>query len=97
MNTEIEKLLDDSAKSLLEHQCKTVPREKLHLPGPDFVSRVYAETDRSARVLGSLQTLFNHGRLAGTGYLSILPIRASSIQRARALRRTRNTLIPKTS
>ncbi|MGD1088622.1 MAG: fructose-bisphosphate aldolase, partial [Verrucomicrobiota bacterium] len=74
MNTEIEKLLDDSAKSLLEHQCKTVPREKLHLPGPDFVSRVYAETDRSARVLGSLQTLFNHGRLAGTGYLSILPV-----------------------
>src|SRR5271170_3366787 len=74
MNTEIEKLLGDNAKSLLEHQCKTVPREKLHLPGPDFVSCVYAETDRSARVLGSLQTLFNHGRLARTGYLSILPV-----------------------
>jgi class I fructose-bisphosphate aldolase len=74
MNAEIEKLLGESAKSLLEHQCKTVTREKLHLPGPDFVDRVYSQTDRSARVLGSLQTIFNHGRLAGTGYVSILPV-----------------------
>jgi class I fructose-bisphosphate aldolase len=74
MNTEIEKLLDDSAKNLLEHQSKTVPRERLHLPGPDFVDRVYAATDRNPQTLRSLQTIFNHGRLSGTGYLSILPV-----------------------
>lgn len=74
MNSELEKLLGDSAQGLLEHQCKTVPASALHLPGPDFVDRVFAPTDRSARVLGSLQALFNHGRLGGTGYLSILPV-----------------------
>lgn len=74
MNPELEKLLGDSAKSLLEHKCNTVPAGALHLPGPDFVDRVVASSDRGARVLGSLQALFNHGRLAGTGYLSILPV-----------------------
>jgi len=74
MNSEIKKLLGDSAKSLLEHKCKTIPAKSLHLPGPNYIDRVFAPSDRSTRVLGSLQTLFNHGRLAGTGYLSILPV-----------------------
>src|SRR5436190_6809661 len=74
MHAELEQLLDDSAQSLLQHHCKTIPKEKLHLPGPDFVDRVYAQTDRPAAVLRSLAQIFNHGRLAGTGYLSILPV-----------------------
>jgi len=59
---------------LLEHQCRTIARENLHLPGPDFVDRVCAPSDRLPRVLGSLQALFGSGRLAGTGYVSILPV-----------------------
>jgi len=74
MHAELEQLLGDSAKGLLEHHCKTIPREKLHLPGPDFVNRVYAQTDRPTAVLRSLGQIFNHGRLAGTGHLSILPV-----------------------
>jgi class I fructose-bisphosphate aldolase len=72
--TNIEQLLGADARSLLEHQCKTIPREQLHLPGPDFVDRVFAPSDRPTAVLRSLQQLFNHGRLSGTGYLSILPV-----------------------
>src|ERR1700678_325522 len=74
MNKEIEKLLGENAKSLLEHECKTVSKDKLHLPGPDFVDRIYSATDRNPQTLRSLQSLFNHGRLAGTGYVSILPV-----------------------
>src|SRR5437762_2519251 len=74
MHAELEQLLGDSAKSLLDHHSKTIPREWLHLPGPDFVDRVYAQTDRPASVLRSLAQIFNHGRLAGTGYVSILPV-----------------------
>ncbi len=74
MTSEIEKLLGTAAKSLLEHQCKTVPKEQLHLPGPDFIDRIYAQTDRSTPVLRSLAEIFKHGRLAGTGYVSILPV-----------------------
>src|SRR5437660_1515506 len=74
MHAELEQLLNDSAQSLLQHHCKTIPKEKLHLPGPDFVDRVYAQTDRPAAVLRSLAQIFNHGRLGGTGYLSILPV-----------------------
>jgi class I fructose-bisphosphate aldolase len=74
MNTEIEKLLGDSAQSLLDHKCRTVTQEKLHLPGPDFVDRVFAATDRPPQVLRSLESIFSHGRLAGTGYVSILPV-----------------------
>jgi class I fructose-bisphosphate aldolase len=74
MNGEIEKLLGTDAEYLLRHECKTIPREKLHLPGPDFIDRVYALTDRSPKVLRSLAQMFNHGRLGGTGYLSILPV-----------------------
>ena len=72
--SEIEAILGDEARSLLEHRSQTVPKESLHLPGPDFVDRVWAGSDRSLRVLRSLQSLFDHGRLAGTGYLSILPV-----------------------
>jgi fructose-bisphosphate aldolase, class I len=74
MNAEIEKLLADSAKGLLEHKCKTVPKDRLHLPGPDFVDRIFAPTDRNSQVLRNLQTLFHSGRLAGSGYVSILPV-----------------------
>jgi class I fructose-bisphosphate aldolase len=74
MNAEIEKLLGDAAKGLLEHKCKTVPKERLHLPGPDFVDRIVALSDRNPQVMRSLQAMFNRGRLAGTGYMSILPV-----------------------
>jgi class I fructose-bisphosphate aldolase len=74
MNNDILKLLEGSAKALLDHRCQTVPKEQLHLPGPDFVDRVFIPTDRPPQVLRSLQSIFNHGRLAGTGYLSILPV-----------------------
>ena len=70
----ITQLLGDNAEYLLGHKCKTISKELLHLPGPDFVDRVCAVSDRPNRVLGSMQTLFDHGRLAGTGYLSILPV-----------------------
>jgi class I fructose-bisphosphate aldolase len=70
----VEQLLGDQARNLLEYQCQTIPSEKLYLPGPDFVDRVTSQSDRSPAVLRSMQSLFDHGRLAGTGYLSILPV-----------------------
>lgn len=70
----IQELLGDEAQVLLEHTCKTIPKENLHLPGGDFVDRVWASSDRNPKALRSLQALYNHGRLAGTGYLSILPV-----------------------
>lgn len=66
--------LGDDAAYLLEYKSPKVSKELLHLPGPDFVDRIWAGSDRSNRVLGSLQRLLSHGRLAGTGYLSILPV-----------------------
>ncbi|MCC8379838.1 class I fructose-bisphosphate aldolase [Xenorhabdus sp. PB30.3] len=72
--TDIVKLLGKDAESLLQHQCSTIPRENLYIPGADFVDRVMIENNRPNAVLRSMQTLFNHGRLAGTGYLSILPV-----------------------
>jgi class I fructose-bisphosphate aldolase len=60
--------------ALLDHQCRTIAKDDLHLPGPDFVDRIYAASDRSPRVLGSLQMLLAAGRLGGTGYVSILPV-----------------------
>ncbi len=66
-------LLGDDA-ALLDHRCETIPASSLHLPGPDFIDRCVAPSDRPARVLTSLQSLFSHGRLAGTGYVSILPV-----------------------
>jgi fructose-bisphosphate aldolase, class I len=74
MLKDIEHLLGADAKNLLEHQCKGIPKELLHLPGPDVVDRVFAASDRPPQVLRSLQALVNSGRLAGTGYLSILPV-----------------------
>ena len=71
---DLSKLLGDEAESLLTHESKTIPREDLILPGPDFVDRVVAETDRTPPVLRNLQHVFDHGRLGGTGYLSILPV-----------------------
>jgi class I fructose-bisphosphate aldolase len=70
----IQTLLGAEAESLLSHVCQTVSKERLHVPGSDWVDRIFSPTDRNNRVLRSLQTLFNHGRLAGTGYLSILPV-----------------------
>ena len=69
----IDEILGDHA-GLLQHQCNTISRDSLHLPGPDFVDRVFSATDRTPRVLGALQALFNNGRLGRTGYVSILPV-----------------------
>jgi len=74
VKTDIEELLGADASDLLEHTCKTIPKEKLHIPGPDYVDRTWYHSDRNPRVLRNLQTLFDHGRLANTGYLSILPV-----------------------
>lgn len=73
LTIDVEEVLGAEAKTLLEHKAK-IPKEHLHLPGPDFVDRVWAHSDRSPNVLRNLQLLFNTGRLAGTGYLSILPV-----------------------
>ena len=72
--TNITQLLADEAEYLLAHRCVGIPKETLHLPGPDYVERVVAMKDRKPGVLRSLQTLYDHGRLSGTGYLSILPV-----------------------
>lgn len=69
-----EEVLGRDAEYLLGHESKTVSKEDLHVPGPDFVDRVYKSTDRSPIVLRNLQSLFDHGQLGGTGYLSILPV-----------------------
>lgn len=71
---EIVSLLGDDAPYLLGHKSSTIPSDKLHLPGPDFVDRVVSGSDRSIPVMRSLQTIFDHGRLGGTGYVSILPV-----------------------
>ncbi len=71
---DIQALLGDEAEDLLTHVCTTIPKERLHPPGPDYVDHVVAPKDRNPRVLRNLQALFDHGRLAGTGYLSILPV-----------------------
>ena len=67
-------ILGEEAGYLLDHRSSTISKDLLHLPGPDFVDRVWMDSDRSPQVLRSLQTIFNHGRLGGTGYLSILPV-----------------------
>ncbi len=72
--SDITAYLGSEGESLLTHCCAGIPKEMLHLPGPDFVERVVSQSDRSPAVMRSLQTLFNHGRLGGTGYLSILPV-----------------------
>ena len=67
-------LLGNEANSLLKHKCEGIPQQALHLPGPDFVDQVVLSSDRSLRVIGNLQRLFSHGRLANSGYVSILPV-----------------------
>jgi class I fructose-bisphosphate aldolase len=74
MLDQIEKYLGDEAAFLLDHRCHTLPKEQLHLPSPDFMDRVWVQSDRSLPVLRNLQALYGHGRLGHTGYLSILPI-----------------------
>ena len=72
--TDIFGLLADEAEDLLGHACAGIPASMLHLPGPDFVDRVMTQSDRKPTVLRAFQTLLGHGRLGGTGYLSILPV-----------------------
>jgi class I fructose-bisphosphate aldolase len=72
--SKIVELLGDKAESLLNHTCKTISKDQLHLPGSDFVDRVFSPSNRNPQVLRSIQALYNNGRLAGTGYLSILPV-----------------------
>jgi len=70
----IQDLLGSDADSLLNHNCTTISKDSLQLPGPDFVDRVFAQTNRNAQTLVSLQNIYNHGRLGGSGYVSILPV-----------------------
>jgi fructose-bisphosphate aldolase, class I len=70
----IEEILGEDFRPLVEHRCQTVTADQLHLPGADFVDRVWTLSDRPTRVLSSLQRILEHGRLAGTGYVSILPV-----------------------
>ncbi len=75
MTTSITEVLkEEDRETLLNHVCKGIPKEQLHIPGPDFVDRVFAANDRKPGVLRNLQALYNHGRLAGSGYLSLLPV-----------------------
>lgn len=71
---DVKSLLGDEAESLLTHVSKGMPKENFLLPGPDFIERVFTDTDRSPQVLRNLQALYSHGRLADTGYVSILPV-----------------------
>lgn len=70
----IVELLGNEAESLLDHACIKIPKKSIHLPGPDFIDRIFVSTDRPVTVLRNLQSIYNSGRLAGTGYLSILPV-----------------------
>jgi len=74
MTTDIQSLLGDQAESLLGFKSPKIPKERLHIPGPDFVDRVLMQSDRNNRVLTSLTRIFKQGRLGGTGYVSILPV-----------------------
>ncbi len=72
--TDINSILGDEADSLLSHQCSGIDADRLHLPGPDYIERVVMQKNRSPAVLRNLACIFNHGRLAGSGYLSLLPV-----------------------
>lgn len=74
MPTNIEEVLGKDAEYLLKHSSKTISRDQLHLPGPDFIERIHLLSDRPVPVLRNFQSLYDHGRLGGTGYLSILPV-----------------------
>ncbi|MED5261977.1 MAG: class I fructose-bisphosphate aldolase [Myxococcota bacterium] len=73
-NKRILEILGDHAESLLQHTCSTIDASAIHAPGPDFIDRIVSQTDRPVPVLRNLQSIFDHGRLAGTGYVSILPV-----------------------
>jgi fructose-bisphosphate aldolase, class I len=73
-NPNLTALLGDQSEYLLDHRCTTIDASLLHLPGPDFVDRIWALSNRNNQVLRSLQSLFDHGRMGGSGYLSILPV-----------------------
>ncbi len=73
-SSKITELLGANADKLLNHTCKGIPKEQMHLPGGDFVERIFSISNRSARVVDNLKKMYNHGRLSGTGYLSILPV-----------------------
>src|SRR3981081_1040402 len=70
----LEEVLGEDARYLLDNTCNTVPKEQIHLPGPDFIDRVWKDSDRPTRVLRSLQSIHDHGRLGGTGYVSLFPV-----------------------
>src|SRR5689334_3343630 len=72
--SKIEEILGADGAALLTHQCKTISKDMLHLPGPDFIDRVLVDNDRPVATLRNLGSMFQHGRLNGTGYLSILPV-----------------------
>lgn len=74
MIEKIQELLGGEADALLNHSCNTISKNALHLPGGDFVDRVWKDSDRNPRVLVNMQRIYNHGRLAGSGYMSILPV-----------------------
>ncbi|MGZ4038462.1 MAG: class I fructose-bisphosphate aldolase, partial [Bacteroidia bacterium] len=74
MAVNIKELLGANAENLLNHTCKTISKDTIHLPGSDFVDRIFAPSNRNPQVMRSLQQLYNTGRLAGTGYMSILPV-----------------------
>jgi len=71
---DLHSLLGDDADSLLNHSCAGITKDQIHVPGPDFIDRVTSASDRSPQILRNLSSLYNHGRLAGTGYVSILPV-----------------------
>lgn len=96
--TDIAQLLGKDADNLLQHRCMTIPSDKLYLPGHDYVDRVMVDNNRPPAVLRNMQTLYNTGRLAGTGYLSILPVDQGVEHSAGAsLRLTRCILIRRIS
>ena len=96
--SKVSELLGDKAEYLLGFNTPKISKERLHLPGPDWVGRMFINSDRNNRVLGNLAWMYQHGRLAGTGYLSILrSIRALSTRRARHSRRIPTTSIRRTS
>lgn len=74
MSANIKEILGTQAETLLNHSCKTITKEQIHLPGGDFVGRIFQQSNRSPQVLRSLQQLYGTGRLANTGYMSILPV-----------------------
>jgi class I fructose-bisphosphate aldolase len=74
MDLDLQKMLGDDFSILMDHKCTTIPKEKLHLPGPGHTENVFGISDRPKKVIKNLQSMFSHGRLKNTGYLSILPV-----------------------